>query len=50
VPLLVYQQAFGLNQMGAASTSAVGMMVVMAVFMALYLYRAQRVRGHDASR
>lgn len=50
VPLLVYQQAFGLNQMGAASTSAVGMMVVMGVLMAVYLYRSQRTRNHDASR
>ncbi|TDV33623.1 carbohydrate ABC transporter membrane protein 1 (CUT1 family) [Paraburkholderia caballeronis] len=42
LPLLVYQQAFGLNQMGAASASAVGMMVLMAVFMTLYLLRARR--------
>jgi len=36
--------------MGAASTSAVGMMVVMGVLMAAYLYRSQRTRSHDASR
>ncbi|EIF35387.1 permease component of ABC-type sugar transporter [Burkholderia sp. Ch1-1] len=50
VPLLVYQQAFGLNQMGTASTSAVGMMVVMGLLMAAYLYRSQRTRSQDASR
>ena len=42
LPLLVYQQAFGLNAMGRASTYAVGMMLVMLVFMMLYLYRARR--------
>lgn len=44
LPLLVYQQAFGLNQMGAASATAVGMMAVMAVFMTLYLLRARRAK------
>jgi multiple sugar transport system permease protein len=42
LPLLVYQQAFGLNRMGMAASYAVVMMVVMLVFMALYLYRARR--------
>jgi len=43
LPLIVYQQAFGLNQMGVAATYAVAMMLVMLVFMLLYLYRARRV-------
>jgi len=42
LPLLVYQQAFGLNRMGMAASYAVVMMVVMLAFMALYLYRARR--------
>lgn len=44
LPLLVYQQAFGLNQMGAASATAIGMMAVMAVFMTWYPMRARRAR------
>ncbi|MBN3727143.1 carbohydrate ABC transporter permease [Burkholderia sp. Ac-20379] len=46
LPLLVYQQAFGLNQMGAASATAIGMMAVMAVFMTWYLMRARRAKGN----
>jgi multiple sugar transport system permease protein len=42
LPLIVYQQAFGLNQMGMAATYAVAMMVVMLVFMIFYLVRARR--------
>ena len=42
IPLLVYQQAFGLNRMGMAEAYAVVMMAVMLVFMSLYLYRARR--------
>ncbi|MDQ0390521.1 carbohydrate ABC transporter permease [Labrys monachus] len=42
LPLIVYQQAFGLNQMGMAATYAVAMMLVMLVFMLIYLYRARR--------
>jgi multiple sugar transport system permease protein len=42
LPLLVYQEAFGLNQMGHASTYAVAMMAVMLVFMVIYLARARR--------
>ena len=42
IPLLVYQQAFGLNRMGMAAAYAVVMMAVMLVFMSLYLYRARR--------
>ena len=45
MPLIVYQQAFGLNQMGMAAAYAVAMMLVMLVFMLLYLYRrAERRR------
>jgi multiple sugar transport system permease protein len=42
LPLIVYQQAFGLNQMGVAATYAVMMMLVMLVFMLFYLYRVRR--------
>ena len=35
--LLVYQEAFGLNQMGQAAAYSVGMMLVMLVFMVLYM-------------
>ncbi|WP_413989590.1 carbohydrate ABC transporter permease [Labrys okinawensis] len=42
LPLIVYQQAFGLNQMGVAATYAVLMMLVMLVFMLFYLYRVRR--------
>jgi len=41
LPLIVYQQAFGLNQMGMAATYAVAMMLVMLVFMLLYLARVR---------
>jgi multiple sugar transport system permease protein len=36
LPLLVYQQAFALNDMGRASAVAVLMFLVLLVFMALY--------------
>jgi multiple sugar transport system permease protein len=42
LPLLVYQEAFGLNRMGRASTYAVAMMAVMLVFMIAYLIIARR--------
>jgi multiple sugar transport system permease protein len=42
LPLLVYQEAFGLNQMGRAAAYAVLMMAVMLVFMVVYLRRSQR--------
>ena len=42
LPLIVYQQAFGMNQMGMAATYAVAMMIVMLVFMLFYLARARR--------
>jgi len=41
LPLMVYTEAFGLNDMGRASAVAVAMMMVMLVFMVLYL-RANR--------
>ena len=37
--LLVYKQAFGLNQMGLASAYAVVMMLIMLVFMIAYIRR-----------
>jgi multiple sugar transport system permease protein len=42
LPLIVYQQAFGLNQMGMAAAYAVSMMLVMLVFMLAYLQRARK--------
>lgn len=42
LPLIVYQQAFSLNQMGMAATYAVAMMVVMLLFMIVYLIQARR--------
>jgi multiple sugar transport system permease protein len=41
LPLIVYNQAFGLNQMGMAAAYAVSMMLVMLVFMLAYLRRAR---------
>jgi multiple sugar transport system permease protein len=45
LPILVYKQAFGMNAMGKASTYAIGIMVVLLVFMVLYLYRTRRTKG-----
>lgn len=42
LPILVYQEAFGLNQMGRAAAYAVLMMVVLLGFMLLYLRRTSR--------
>ena len=42
LPLLVYKEAFALNQMGSAATVAVMMMLFMLVFMFFYLRRADR--------
>ena len=42
LPLVVYQEAFGLNQMGMASAYAVTMMGVMLVFMLIYLRQTRR--------
>jgi multiple sugar transport system permease protein len=41
LPLIVYQQAFGLNQMGMAATVAVAMMLVMLAVMLVYLFRVR---------
>ena len=48
LPLVVYQQAFGLNQMGMAAAYSVVMMLVMLVFMAAYLNQARRNRKAGA--
>ena len=45
LPLLVYQEAFGLNQMGRAAAYAVLMMAVLLVFMLVYLRRTGRERA-----
>ena len=45
LPLLVYQEAFGLNQMGRAAAYAVLMMAVLLIFMLAYL---RRTRGKEA--
>jgi multiple sugar transport system permease protein len=42
LPLLVYQEAFGLNHMGRSATYAVAMMVVMLAFMIAYLVATRR--------
>ena len=39
LPLLVYKEAFALNQMGMASAYAVMMMLIMLVFMIVYIRR-----------
>ena len=41
LPLMVYKEAFALNQMGGASAVAVLMMLIMLLFMSLYLSRAK---------
>ncbi|MCB1993189.1 MAG: sugar ABC transporter permease, partial [Geminicoccaceae bacterium] len=45
--LMVYKEAFALNQMGGASAVAVLMMLVMLVFMILYLRRTARGEGNS---
>jgi len=45
LPLVVYQQAFALNQMGMAAAYAVVMMAVLLAFMVLYLGRARAAQG-----
>jgi len=42
LPLLVYQEAFGLNQMGRAAAYAALMMAFMLMFMVVYLRRTTR--------
>jgi multiple sugar transport system permease protein len=46
LPLMVYKEAFGLDEMGRASAVAVAMMLVMLVFMLVY-FRALRTRGEQ---
>jgi multiple sugar transport system permease protein len=46
LPLMVYKEAFGMNEMGRASAVAVAMMLVMLVFMLVY-FRVLRSRGED---
>jgi len=41
LPLLVYQEAFALNDMGMASAYAVVMMLIMLVFMLIYIRRTK---------
>lgn len=41
LPLMVYKEAFSLNQMGAASAVAVSMMLVMLAFMIVYLRKVK---------
>lgn len=41
LPLLVYQEAFALNDMGMASAFAVVMMAIMLVFMIVYIRRTR---------
>lgn len=41
LPLLVYQEAFALNDMGRASAYAVVMMAIMLVFMIVYIRRTK---------
>ena len=40
--LLVYQEAFALNDMGQAAAYSIGMMLVMLVFMLVYIRRTAR--------
>ncbi len=42
LPLLVYKEAFALNQMGMASAYAVVMMLIMLVFMIVYIRKTRR--------
>lgn len=44
LPLIVYQEAFGLNEMGMASAYAVSMMAVMMLFFGLYQILTRRGR------
>lgn len=41
LPLLVYKEAFALNQMGQAAAYAVAMMAIMLVFMVIYVRRTR---------
>jgi len=41
LPLVVYKEAFSLNQMGMAAAYAVIMMLIMLAFMILYIRRTR---------
>lgn len=45
LPLLVYQEAFALNDMGMASAYAVVMMAIMLIFMVIYIRRTRSDEG-----
>jgi multiple sugar transport system permease protein len=45
LPLMVYKEAFALNQMGMASAYAVIMMLIMLVFMILYIRKTREETG-----
>jgi ABC-type Fe3+ transport system permease subunit len=45
LPLLVYKEAFALNDMGMASAFAVVMMLIMLVFMIVYIRRTRSEEG-----
>lgn len=47
LPLMVYKEAFGMNEMGRASAVAVAMMLVMLVFMLIY-FRVLKRSGEEA--
>ena len=42
LPLMVYEEAFRLNQMGMASAVAVAMMAILLAFMVVYIRRTRR--------
>jgi multiple sugar transport system permease protein len=42
LPLMVYEEAFKLNQMGMASAVAVAMMAILLAFMVVYIRRTRR--------
>ncbi|WP_431300229.1 carbohydrate ABC transporter permease [Tabrizicola sp. BL-A-41-H6] len=44
LPLLVYKEAFAMNQMGMAAAYAVVMMAIMLVFMIIYIRRTREVQ------
>ncbi|GIX13864.1 MAG: sugar ABC transporter permease [Paracoccaceae bacterium] len=45
LPLVVYKEAFSMNQMGMAAAHAVAMMAVMLVFMIVYIRRTRGGQG-----
>lgn len=47
LPLMVYKEAFGMNQMGGAAAVAVLMMLIMLAFMIAYLRKTDRDEGRS---